>query len=54
MIKELLYIEDFASRQMFFRRLRVPLLVTVYWRHIVANHFMRKFALLCVQQSESR
>jgi len=42
-IKELLYIEDFASRKMYFRRLRVPPLVTVYWRHIVANHFMRKF-----------
>ncbi len=42
-IKELLYIEDFATRERFFRRLRVPPLVTVYWRHIVANHFMRKF-----------
>jgi hypothetical protein len=42
-IKELLYIEDFASRKIYFRRLRVPPLVTVYWRHIVANHFMRKF-----------
>ncbi|MBN2163305.1 MAG: hypothetical protein JXR25_08400 [Pontiellaceae bacterium] len=42
-IKELLYIEDFASRHIFFRRLRVPPLVTVYWRHIIANHFMRKF-----------
>ncbi len=42
-IKELLYIEDFASRRIYFRRLRVPPLVTVYWRHIVVNHFMRKF-----------
>jgi len=42
-IKELLYTEDFASRKMYFRRLRVPPLVNVYWRHIVANHFMRKF-----------
>ncbi len=42
-IKELLYIEDFASRHIYFRRLRVPPLVTVYWRYIVANHFMRKF-----------
>lgn len=42
-IKELLYIEDFASYRIYFRRLRVPPLVTVYWRHIVANHFMRKF-----------
>jgi hypothetical protein len=42
-IKELLYIEDFATRDIYFRRLRVPPLVTVYWRHIVVNHFMRKF-----------
>jgi hypothetical protein len=42
-VKELLYIEDFATRGMFFRRLRVPPLVTVYWRYIMANHFMRKF-----------
>ena len=41
-IKELLYIEGFASRSIYFRRLRVPPLVTVYWRHIVVNHFMRK------------
>ncbi len=42
-VKELLYIEDFASRQLYFRRLRVPPLVTVYWRYVVVNHFMRKF-----------
>jgi len=42
-IKELLYIEDFASRRIYFRRLRVPPLVSVYWRYIVVNHFMRKF-----------
>ncbi len=42
-VKELLYTEDFASRSIYFRRLRVPPLVNVYWRHIVANHFMRKF-----------
>lgn len=42
-IKELLYIDDFASRRIYFRRLRVPPLVSVYWRYIVVNHFMRKF-----------
>ena len=42
-VKELLYIEDFASRHIFFRRLRVPPLVNVYWRYIIVNHFMRKF-----------
>jgi len=41
--KELLYIEDFATRRIYFRRLRVPPLVTVYWRFIIANHFLRKF-----------
>ncbi len=51
-IKELLYIEDFASSRIYFRRLRVPPLVTVYWRHIVANHFMRKFMRCYVSNGE--
>ena len=51
-VKELLYIEDFASRRIFFRRLRVPPLVTVYWRHIIANHFMRKFMRCYVSDGE--
>jgi hypothetical protein len=52
-IKELLYIEDFASRIIYFRRLRVPPLVTVYWRHIVANHFMRKFMRCYVSDGQN-
>lgn len=51
-VKELLYIEDFASRRMYFRRLRVPPLVSVYWRHIIANHFMRKFMRCYVSNGE--
>lgn len=51
-IKELLYIEDFASRRIYFRRLRIPPLVTVYWRHILANHFMRKFMRCYVSDGE--
>lgn len=42
-VKELLYIEEFATRDMYFRRLRIPPLVAVYWRYIIVNHFLRKF-----------
>jgi hypothetical protein len=52
-VKELLYIEDFASRHIYFRRLRVPPLVTVYWRYIIVNHFMRKF-MRCYVRDGSR
>jgi hypothetical protein len=41
-IKELLYIDEFANRSIYFRRLRVPPLIHVYWRHIIVSHFMRK------------
>ncbi len=52
-VKELLYIEDFASRGIYFRRLRVPPLVSVYWRYILANHFMRKFMRCYVADGEN-
>jgi hypothetical protein len=41
-IKEVLYVEDFASQKIFFRRVRVPTLVGVYWNHIFINHSIRK------------
>ena len=41
-IKELLYIDEFAVRKMYFRRLRVPPLLTVYWDRVMINHHMRK------------
>jgi hypothetical protein len=41
-VKELLYIDDFARRKIFFRRLRVPSLLAVYWDHVIINHPMRK------------
>jgi len=44
-IKQGLYIDEFARRKLFFRRLRVPPLLHVFWDHIVVNHPMRK--LLC-------
>jgi hypothetical protein len=41
-IKEGLYIDEFARRKLFFRRLRVPPLLHVFWDHIVISHSMRK------------
>jgi hypothetical protein len=50
-IKELLYIDEFASRKIFFRRLRVPPLIAVYWRFIIINHLMRKLLRCFVSAS---
>ncbi|MCP5489013.1 MAG: hypothetical protein H7A43_10235 [Verrucomicrobia bacterium] len=41
-IKELLYVREFAERNMYFRRLRIPPLMTVFWDHLFVNHSMRK------------
>ena len=41
-IKEALYIDEFARRKLFFRRLRIPPLLNVFWDHIVISHSMRK------------
>lgn len=41
-VKELLYVDDFARRKLFFRRVRVPPLLTVYWDQILVTHFVRK------------
>ncbi len=41
-VKEGLYIDEFARRKLFFRRLRVPPLLHVFWDRIVISHSMRK------------
>jgi hypothetical protein len=51
-IKELLYIEDLARQKLFFRRLRIPPLLSVYWDHILVNHSMRKLLRCLVRDGE--
>jgi hypothetical protein len=59
-IRELLYVREFASRKLFFRRLRVPPLIFPYWdrmmmspavrrvfRHMVENH------VLCIHEAQT-
>lgn len=41
-IKELLYTEQFAVQTLFFRRVRIPPLLGVYWSTIFINHSLRK------------
>ncbi len=42
LIHELLYIEEFARQKLFFRRVRVPPILHMYWDCIFINHGVRK------------
>lgn len=50
---DLLYIDEFARRKVFFRRLRIPPLLAVYWDHVIVNHSMRQILRCYVQDGES-
>lgn len=41
-IRELLYVEDFARHTLFFRRVRVPPILQVYWNNIFISHSVKK------------
>ena len=41
-IKLLLYVREFAQRKLYFRRLRVPSLLTVHWDQILVTSYVRK------------
>lgn len=41
-IRELFYIGDFAKQKLFFRRVRIPPLLHVYWDSLFINHGVRK------------
>jgi len=41
-VKELIYVRHFAVQTLFFRRVRIPPLVAVYWDSIFINHSVRK------------
>lgn len=51
-IKELLYIQPFAEKKLFFRRVRIPPLISVYWNNIFINHSVKKVLLTHVHDSE--
>ncbi len=42
LIADLLYISDFARQKLYFRRVRIPPLLHVYWDSLFINHGVRK------------
>ncbi len=41
-VKELLYTPELAKRKLFFRRIRIPSQLSVFWNNIFINHSVRK------------
>jgi hypothetical protein len=52
-VTHLLYIDEFARRKVFFRRLRIPPLLAVFWDHVVINHSMRQMLRCFVSDGEA-
>ena len=51
-VTDLLYIDEFARKKVYFRRLRIPPLLSVYWDHVIINHSMRQILRCFVQDGE--
>ncbi len=52
-IRELLYVEEFARQKLFFRRVRIPPLLHVYWHNIFIGHSVRRVLRYFVKDHES-
>ena len=51
-IRELLYVEEFAAQKLFFRRVRIPPMLNVYWHNIFVSHSVRRMLRYFVQDPE--
>lgn len=51
-IRELLYVEEFARQKLFFRRVRIPPMLQVYWHNIFVSHSVRRVLRYFVQDQE--
>ena len=51
-VKELLYVEEFAQHKLFFRRVRIPPILTVYWGNIFVSHSIRKLLRYFVRDAD--
>lgn len=52
-IRELYYQEEFAQQKLFFRRVRIPPLIGVYWNTIFINHSLRRVLRYFVKDTEN-
>ncbi len=51
-VRDLMYIEDFARQKLFFRRVRIPPLLHIYWDCLFINHAVRKIMRHFVRDPE--
>jgi len=51
-IRELLYLPEFARTPLYFRRVRLPPLMGVYWHNLFINHSIKKFLMYVVEDGE--
>lgn len=52
-IRELLYTEEFARQKLYFRRVRIPPALQVYWGNVFISHSVRKLMRHFVQDPET-
>jgi hypothetical protein len=52
-VRELLYTEEFARQKLFFRRVRIPPQLQVYWGNIFINHSIKKLLTHFVKEPEN-
>ncbi len=52
-VKELLYFPEFAEQKMFFRRVRIPPLLGVYWHNIFIAHAIKRMLAHFVEDGEA-
>lgn len=51
-IRELLYVEEYARQKLFFRRVRLPPLLLVYWHNVFFSHSVRRVLRYFVKDQE--
>lgn len=52
-IRDLLYVEEFARQKLFFRRVRIPPLLQVYWHNVFVSHSVRRVLSHFVTDAET-
>ncbi len=50
---QLLYLPEFARKRLYFRRVRIPPLIGVYWHHIFVAHSLKKMLEHVVEDGEA-
>ncbi|MBB5349904.1 hypothetical protein HNR46_000125 [Haloferula luteola] len=51
-VRDLMYVREFASQKLFFRRVRIPPLIHLYWDCLFINHPVRKILRHLVRDPE--